>query len=275
MFLKVFVLVTLLSSFSMAALTAAEQAAINARTAANNRQRDTNNAASKEIDAYGTAMSTWASKIAKMSNSTWTSLANGAGDLVRDARTGMANAMALTPEAEAANNAASSRMTAANLVEVQAAAQVAEAAKRKADGKFSEAWAASTDSLAAAGKELTAKASAEMAEARAAATNAAFEGFVRLGGLNYNFNRLNDTFKDLNNAMTYLERSMDRSVMAGYLQQKMARMLSSNNLCKAAASCDKNGNNNAKFNFNDLQDIFPNNNTSSKGMKGTKESGVK
>lgn len=276
MFFKAFVLVSLIASVSMAAdLTAAERAALNASRAAVQKTTDANNAVSKENDAYGTALSTWASSIAKYTGSKWTSLANGTQDLVRDARVAMANGMALTPEAEGSNNAASARVAAQNLDEVNKAAAKAEAARAAADGKIGAAWEASGQAFAAVNQKIVGKVNAAYLDAKSDAKDALFESYIRMGGLNRNFNSLNSHFDDIRNAMVYMERSMDRSVMGAYMQEKTARLLSSNNLCKAAASCDKNGVNNAKFSFKDIQDIFPQNNTSSQNFQGTKPAGVK
>ncbi len=275
MFFKALVLFSLIASVSMAADTAAEIAAANARAKAASNIRDMSNSVTAENKAYESALDTWGSVLSRYTKSAWTNVTNSTGNVVRDARTALANVTALTPEAEQSNNTANANMTQANMSEIARAAERAEAAREKARGTLGKAWDSSIASMADGIGAAVSTGSAIKATARAEATNAMMESYIRLGGLQHNFNRLDDGFKDLNNAMNYLERSMDRSVMAGYLQQKVARLLSSNSLCKAAASCDAKGNNKAKFNFNDLQDIFPNNDTISKGMKGTKPAGVK
>ncbi len=84
-----------------------------------------------------------------------------------------------------------------------------------------------------------------------------------INGLIFKYNNINQT-------LSAIEQQLDKSMLNAYIQQKTARLLSSDNMCKATASCIENkGKNKAKFSFEDMKDIFPSS-TSTRSAAGTK-----
>lgn len=77
--------------------------------------------------------------------------------------------------------------------------------------------------------------------------------------LTWDVNKLWGRYADVNETMRVVEQQLDKSVLNAYIQQKAARLLSSDNLCTAAKSCNDNkGKNKATFSMADMKDIFPN-----------------
>lgn len=89
--------------------------------------------------------------------------------------------------------------------------------------------------------------------------------------LTWDVNKLFFRYSDINETMRAIEQQLDRSVMNAYMQQKLARLLSSDNMCTAVKSCNDNkGKNKAKISMADMKDIFPNSSSEIQKANGTK-----
>lgn len=89
--------------------------------------------------------------------------------------------------------------------------------------------------------------------------------------LTWDVNKLWGRYADVNETMRVVEQQLDKSVLNAYIQQKAARLLSSDNLCTAAKSCNDNkGKNKATFSMADMKDIFPNSSAEIRKANGTK-----
>jgi hypothetical protein len=89
--------------------------------------------------------------------------------------------------------------------------------------------------------------------------------------LTWDMNKLWGQYNNINETVRVIEKELDNSVLNAYLQQKVARVLSSDNLCTAAKSCAaNNGKNKATFNMEDMKDIFPHADKDLRKASGTK-----
>ncbi len=150
------------------------------------------------------------------------------------------------------------------------------AAIRAKEGvKAAEAMEAASNAVSEAGRSASNAYSIGKQQTVDATKQAAIAAQLNLAtSLNFDFSRLVWKSTNVNDTIKAIEQKLDQSVMNAYLQQKMARLLSSDNLCTAAKSCtDNKGKNKATFNMNDLKDIFPNSGPEIRGAKGTKSAG--
>lgn len=145
---------------------------------------------------------------------------------------------------------------------VEAATKAREEAKQirisagaKAANALTQAGAALEKTLSAAGATVVAAKDTVVGKTETAAILAqVYSGAF----LTMKLSRLYNKNNDINESMRVVEGALDKTILAGYLQEKMAKLLNSDNLCKAANSCAANkGTNKAGLKSADLKDIFP------------------
>lgn len=108
---------------------------------------------------------------------------------------------------------------------------------------------------------------------------AEFDAQIRLSAVQWDLSTLKTQDSNINQVIMRLESKLDKSIMGAYFQEKVSRLLSSDNLCKAAASCandPKTGKlkNSATFSLDELKDIFPYDTGNAHTGAGTKKSAV-
>ncbi len=260
--LKKILIITILSltgiAYSADQMSAEElkvQKKIDAANAAAQRNVE---AAQAENAAFKTAISSWGSKLASNFNSGWTSTANGAADLLVKARASVTKT--LNPggaDIDQAIDKSKVDLLSISAQEVNRARLKAEEARDRSASAYVEAVQASSAALTATNRALTTGASAAGSVAYQKSKEIAFDTWMATtGGLQSEMGSLNKKFSDLREANLLLERKLDNTVMASYMQKKMALLMGSDSLCKAASSC-KSGKNTSKIEVKDLNSVFP------------------
>ncbi len=215
-------------------------------------------AANVEQKAYEDSIKGYGSLISRFAGSTWSSTANGASNLITKIRSSMSSGLAVGEDASAAIDAASLKEQATNNAEADKAWARTSAAKQKASEKLDVALAATKTSFEAAATAVSNAASVTdgviFTKQKEMALNTRLSAF----GLQSDMASLTAVFKDINEAKTLLERKLDKSIMASYMQSKMTKLLNSDVFCAAASakSC-KNGKSISTFSTGDLKSIFP------------------
>ncbi len=201
------------------------------------------------MSVFSDSVSSYADRAKAAVGSRWASLssyvqnkASKASEMLDDDDTD--NSAAKTKRAE--------RVQAANREKLKASD-----AMEKASGGVTKATDAAAASWASAKAAVSDKASAAYASAALSAKDTAMSAYIKSVGLTASFASLSNRYGSVNDAMAVLERNLDRSIMAAYMQEKMRKMLSSDVMCKAAQSCQKNGKSTALISTSDMKSIFP------------------
>lgn len=149
-----------------------------------------------------------------------------------------------------------------NFREEQKKAREAVSATFQAIGENAKADA---QSVAAGAKAAAAKVNSKFSQGQ-------FELFMSYNGLIQDYNKLAESYANVREAANIVERRLDKTVLGAYMQEKFARLLSSDTMCKAVSSCDKSGKNKSNLSPSDLKEIFPQQGNS---KAGTDKTGVK
>ncbi len=200
------------------------------------------------MSVFSDSVSSYADRAKAAVGSKWASLssyvqnkASKASELLDDDETD--NSAAKTKRAERVQSANREKLKASDAME-------------KASGGVTKATDAAAASWASAKAAVSDKASAAYASAALSAKDNAMAAYIKSVGLTASFASLSSKYSSVNDAMAVLERNLDRSMMAAYMQEKMRKMLSSDVMCKAAQSCQKNGKNTAMIPSSALNSIF-------------------
>ncbi len=239
----------LIFNFAFAQMTSTEQARLKKQTESqadvDKKYADAGNATSGLTDA----LSAWGSKVAAGLGTTYTS-----------AKTGVMNSgtRAFSSNEDMQNTDSDAHKKLVERTQEANRAKLDAYDKRNmAAEKTATAYEAAAANLALAKISVSSTASSAYNAAAQTFKDTAEVGFFKTVALQSNFTTLSNRYNNVNDAMIALERNLDRSVMATYMHEKMRKMMSSDVMCKAAASCQKNGKNTASISTADMKSIFP------------------
>ncbi len=236
-------------NFAIAQMTSAEQNTLKQQEIAQAKANKLNAEAAAAVSSYGTGISNWGSKVAAGLGSTYTSAKNGVMNFGTKVFSSSEDLM--NPDSDAQKKIID-RTQEANRAKLQV-----EDKREKASESTTSALEAAGSVLTAAKTSITTNTSAAFNSAMSSASDTALAAYIKSVGLTASFSSLSNRYNSINDAMIALERNLDRSVMAAYMQEKIRKMMSSDVLCKAAASCQKNGKNTAAISTADMKSIFP------------------
>ncbi len=234
--------------FAHAQMTSEETALFLKQQAAQAQSEKAYADAQAGLTAGSDAISTWGSRVAKGLGSTWTDATTGIKNFSTRAFSSTEDIMNIDSQA---HKDLLDRTQAANRAKLQASD-----AREAASGKVTSAIDSAKSAFSSATSAVGNKATAAYATAMGSAKDTAMSAYIKSVGLTASFASLSNRYSSVNDAMTVLERNMDRSILAAYMQEKMRKLLSSDVMCKAAASC-KSGKNSAAITASDLKSVFP------------------
>ena len=143
-------------------------------------------------------------------------------------------------------------------------------AAKKATADVASAGATVVVGTAAVAAE---KAKAAYDKAKSEAQDLIIDASINSLSFGSDFDKISMQKADINEIMRRVEVAYDKSIAGAYMEQKMAKLLSSQAFCDAKNECSKPKDQRTKFSFTDLKEVFPNNTSKSKDASGTKKSG--
>lgn len=263
MFLRILVsLILMSSSFALAELTAAEEEYKKSLQKAVDLAEEDNRIAASTRDSFSKALESYMKSFGASASSTGSDISTKASNALTGARASVAKWFTPGgPEAEIAIEDAAIKIQKQNIAAMNAAQKKADTAALEASNATDKALKTSAESFKISMKSLGADAAVVKDAAYLKSKEAAVNAWIGARGIQGDMSTLSRSFDDLNEAKILIERNLDRSIMANYMQSKMTKLLSSDALCKVVAtnSCKNDGKNTSMLKASDLKSVFPNN----------------
>ncbi len=235
--------------FAQAQMTSEEIALIKKQKQAQENAEKAYASANAGVSVFSDSVSNYTARVTSAVGSGWTSLSS----YVQNKASKLTEAF----DDDSVDNSAARKERAERVQAAHREKLKASEAMEKASGGITKATDAAAAAFASAKTGVSEKASAAYSSAMTSAGDAAMAAWIKSFGLTGNYETIRNRYSSTNDAMVILERTLDRSVMAAYMQEKMRKMLSSDVMCKATSSCKQNGNNSATINSSDMKSIFP------------------
>jgi hypothetical protein len=217
--------------FAQGQLTSEESALLEKQNAAIANSEKASVEAKESLAIATDAASSWASSVAKGLGVKYTETKNGILNFGTKLFSSTDDLMNKDSDAQ---KALRERTETARLEK-----QKATEARNEASVKISSAYDAAASALTAVQSVNSANVSTSYATARLAAKDKAMATYIKSVGLTSSFASFSNRYSSVNDAMIVLERNLDKSTLAVYLEEKMRKMLSSDVMCKAISSCKK------------------------------------